>query len=65
MQLNADADAVEYWVADFTVRVNDREIHVTNRRRRDPNDVASVVLPELIKFSADDVALKYKLSISE
>lgn len=61
----ADANAVEYWVADFTVLVNDEKIHVTNRRRREPNDVVSAVLPELVKFSADDVALKYRLVTSK
>lgn len=52
----------EYWAVGIAIEVDRNLLTATNRRRKEPGDDVSSVLPQMIQFTADDLALKYRLS---
>jgi hypothetical protein len=51
----------EYWAVAIAVDVDGKTVVATNRRRKSEGEDAATVLPQLIQFTVDDLALKYRI----
>lgn len=59
--LGRESASREYWAVVLVVDVDGRQVVASNRRVREPNDDVQVVLSQLLQFTVDDVAFKYRL----